>query len=67
MEKTLYRVTDAAPSHVCGQRVQAGDPMRLYPQVAEYERDLGHLAEVSAEAEGSSAAPALDEPADAQG
>ena len=51
MKKTLYRVTDAAPSHVCGQRVQAGDVLPLYPQVAEYERDLGHLATVSDETE----------------
>ena len=60
MSKTLYRVTDAAPSRVCGLDVRTGDLLCLPEQVAEYERDLGHLATTSEEAGAARAAPAAD-------
>lgn len=43
----LYRVTDAAPPRVCGRRVAPGAELTLSEAEACYERDLGHLVEVS--------------------
>ena len=50
METKLYRVTDAAPSRVCGRRVAAGDVIRLTEPEARYELALGHLVDPDAEA-----------------
>lgn len=51
MEKSLYRVTDAAPARVDGKRSAPGDLLRAYPEAVSYEVDLGHLVETTIEAE----------------
>jgi hypothetical protein len=48
-KKTLYRVTDKAGPRVNGQRVKAGDEIKLTEAEAMYERDLGHIVELTKE------------------
>ncbi|WP_018261533.1 hypothetical protein [Methylobacterium sp. WSM2598] len=51
MDKTLYRVTEVAPAHLLGRRVEPGELISASPAAVPYEVDLGHLVATTVEAE----------------